>query len=335
MNEKLGAKTPDDPNDFPAPFVKDNEPGSEYKPKPNDVTAALYLLLRTQDIVGGAFTCPATGQDAWDFGGGVNTALDWNNWAGNTGLREHASYSYQNPYPSRQAIANGIKLNGENAFEIPFAADMNPGSDALTKLTPRSPAKEMMRGNSPNHSREGQNVLFGDGHVQFVTTPFAGVKQDNIYTFGPSGEGNDKAGGDGIVGSPVGPDDAILLPTAKDIGLADANGDLERRWQAQSVSADEAQKLRSQMSGTFTFLLPTGRTFGKLDVTGNSMVVTMPNEKSATFQYTIVARMGDRFRCAVTSGGEDEHDVVNVAFVDAGIRMTGAPRLSGTWKRQP
>jgi len=36
--------------------------------------------------------------------------------------------------------------------------------------------------NSRNHKREGENVLFGDGHVDFVKKPIVGVNYDNIYT---------------------------------------------------------------------------------------------------------------------------------------------------------
>jgi prepilin-type processing-associated H-X9-DG protein len=36
--------------------------------------------------------------------------------------------------------------------------------------------------NSRNHGGEGQNVLFMDGHVEFMKTPIVGVDNDNIYT---------------------------------------------------------------------------------------------------------------------------------------------------------
>src|SRR5213075_1579940 len=68
------------------PFVKDDQPNTKYRPANNDVTAALYLLLRTQDITSEVFICPATMQERWDFGGGKNTALNWTNWKGNEAL---------------------------------------------------------------------------------------------------------------------------------------------------------------------------------------------------------------------------------------------------------
>jgi prepilin-type N-terminal cleavage/methylation domain-containing protein len=36
--------------------------------------------------------------------------------------------------------------------------------------------------NSRNHSQEGENVLYQDGHVDFVKKPICGVNYDNIYT---------------------------------------------------------------------------------------------------------------------------------------------------------
>jgi prepilin-type processing-associated H-X9-DG protein len=36
--------------------------------------------------------------------------------------------------------------------------------------------------NSRNHASEGQNVLFVDGHVEWVNKPIVGVNHDNIYT---------------------------------------------------------------------------------------------------------------------------------------------------------
>lgn len=36
--------------------------------------------------------------------------------------------------------------------------------------------------NSRNHRGEGQNVLFADGHVEFLKRPLVGVNRDNIYT---------------------------------------------------------------------------------------------------------------------------------------------------------
>jgi prepilin-type processing-associated H-X9-DG protein len=61
----------------------------------------------------------------------------------------------------------------------------------------------MKQANSNNHEDDGQNVLYGDGHVEFQKNPFVGVQRDNIYTT--------QAGV--VVGSPVNSNDSVMLPT--------------------------------------------------------------------------------------------------------------------------
>src|SRR4051812_21828157 len=85
-------------------------------PQPNDVTAALFLLLRTQDIAPEVFTCPSSNAEKWDFGGGANTALNWSNW---TDIKKHLSYSMQNPYANDAAVKAGFVWT--NAINENFA----------------------------------------------------------------------------------------------------------------------------------------------------------------------------------------------------------------------
>ncbi|MGR3175107.1 MAG: prepilin-type N-terminal cleavage/methylation domain-containing protein [Candidatus Scalindua sp.] len=78
--------------------------------------------------------------------------------------------------------------------DVALAADRPPASpDATTS--------------SDNHNGRGQNVVYVDGHVEFVTSPLAGwysgdgTTRDNIYT--------NTAGGTGV--STIGTDTVILL----------------------------------------------------------------------------------------------------------------------------
>ncbi len=203
----------DTPTFFTGADSKD--PFAKECPQVNDVSAALYLLLRTEDITSNAFVCPSSDAVADQFGGGTHTALDQSNFPSPDNL----SYSYADPYPSRNAAGKGYKLAQGMDPTFAMAADINPASDALTKLTVNSTAADMRGGNSPNHHGDGQNVLFADGHVEFQNTPLCGAHRDNIYTYGDSGSdpvtnAARPTGGAGIVGSPVGPDDSVLLPVA-------------------------------------------------------------------------------------------------------------------------
>jgi len=73
----------------------------------NDVSAAMYLLLRAGDISSEVFNCPSTqpyvspsaNAQKWDYGGGTNTAHNWCNWNGNSNsLLNNMSYSYEDSF---------------------------------------------------------------------------------------------------------------------------------------------------------------------------------------------------------------------------------------------
>lgn len=161
------------------------------RPYANDVSAAIYLLLSTQDSTPEVFICPSSDGQRWDFGGGANTAANWCNFNGTQAMGKELSYSIQNPYPDFGA--NTFKWNQGLGADFAVMADMNPGvltgfgsggiSDNVAALTSRSSsANERRWGASANHNKEGQNVLYGDGHVDFSVTAMAGPGGDNIYT---------------------------------------------------------------------------------------------------------------------------------------------------------
>lgn len=187
------------------PFASDG-------PQPNDVTAAAFLLLRTQEITPEVFTCPYSNAERWDFGGGSNTAMNWSNWEGAAGVKLHLSYSFANPYPDDAAVGAGYKLTSNITPEFAIAADMNPGTvngSNVLNVTSVSSTSAMKLGNSRNHDQDGQNVLYGDGHVEFQQNPFCGVMRDNIYARKASSSGFDSSE---ICNSPLNADDSVLLP---------------------------------------------------------------------------------------------------------------------------
>jgi prepilin-type N-terminal cleavage/methylation domain-containing protein/prepilin-type processing-associated H-X9-DG protein len=184
-------------------------------PTANDVSAALFLLLRTQEITAEVFVCPSSNAEKWDFDGGSNTALNWNNWK-NTTIVKQLSYSYQVPYPDTTAVSGGFKLNTSITAEFAVASDMNPGSsgnnDNVLNVQSTDSTSNMKRGNSNNHDEDGQNVLYGDGHVEFQQNPFCGVARDMIYARKAASTGFSSSTAAWTSQSPFNGDDSVLLP---------------------------------------------------------------------------------------------------------------------------
>jgi prepilin-type N-terminal cleavage/methylation domain-containing protein len=181
----------------------------------NNVTAALFLLIRTQDITPDIFICPSSDAIRDNFGGGSNHAQTRSNF---TKLPENLSYSHANPYPDVDLEMAGYvrdKVTRMNS-EFALAADINPGRgasgrDVTLPKDQNAPASEMRKANSANHRGDGQNVLYGDFHVEFVSQPFSGSRRDNIYTVSGSADGSIPTSTT-IVGSPKWPADSVLLP---------------------------------------------------------------------------------------------------------------------------
>lgn len=178
-------------------------------PKANDVTANIFLLLRSQDISSEIFICPSTDLKGWNFNG--KGGQEFSNFPDNRNL----SYSFANPYPGSQAAQAGYRLELNTRADFALAADMNPGGTILSTLAANSPPALLRSGNSKNHGGAGQNVLYADCHVAFQTTSFCGAKQDCIFTIA----GKDSAGfplttSTSIVGSPTWDGDSVLLPVA-------------------------------------------------------------------------------------------------------------------------
>ena len=203
------------PTEYTAPLAP--HPFLGGGPGPNDVTAALFLLVRTQDLTPEVFVCPSVdGAERWDFGGGGRTAQGVSNFPG----RQFLTYSYANPYPTPAAEKAGYKLDYTLTSEFAIVADMNPGGSAVVAATPTSPKAVLASANSPNHAGDGQNVLYADGHVEFQNTPFCGMRRDggaaggtfrdNLYTPGAG------SGSAAVRGAAADALDSVLLPTALD-----------------------------------------------------------------------------------------------------------------------
>jgi prepilin-type N-terminal cleavage/methylation domain-containing protein/prepilin-type processing-associated H-X9-DG protein len=181
----------------------------------NNVPEALFLLLRTEDITSAVFVCPSSNATADVYGGGTNTALNQIDF---TNIQNNLSYSYASPYPDTNALGSGYKMVQGLEPTFAVAADINPGTgngagsnDNVLYPNTSSSSQAMRYGNSDNHGKDGQNVLFGDGHVEFDNNPFVGTDRDNIYTRAGPTWGTTAQD---LVNSPYVANDSVLLPTS-------------------------------------------------------------------------------------------------------------------------
>lgn len=94
--------------------------------------------------------------------------------------------------------------------QVPLASDMAPLSDGgNTKNTALLKGATTKLYNSANHMDEGQYVMFGDDHAEFVRDPYVGPQNDNIFTIG-AGVGTPATLT--TVGATVIPDDVVMVP---------------------------------------------------------------------------------------------------------------------------
>lgn len=193
----------------------------------NNIPASLFLLLRTQDISSEVFTCPSSNAVKDEFGGGSNSAQNRGNFTGQTGgsVVSNLSYSYASPFTTSTAVGSGYRLNTSLSPDFAVAADINPGTtpsnlNNVTVVRSNSPSSGMRLGNSNNHDRDGQNVLYGDGRVEFQQSPFVGISRDNIFTQSDTvNPANGTAGTTPfqytsavVLGVPADANDSVLLP---------------------------------------------------------------------------------------------------------------------------
>ena len=201
------------------PFGAGTIPGN------NNVTAAIFLLLRTQDISAEVFTCPSGSAEKDEFGGGTNTALNRSNFTGDGTdggkVAKNIGFSMANMYPDTTGVGRGYKWNNTLVPDFVIAADISPGitggNDNVERSTavPLTTARaDLKQSNSNNHNEDGQNILGGDGHAEFVVSALVGTGKDNIYTVAAvDSSGNPTGLNNGVSGAPGHSNDSVLLPT--------------------------------------------------------------------------------------------------------------------------
>jgi prepilin-type N-terminal cleavage/methylation domain-containing protein/prepilin-type processing-associated H-X9-DG protein len=199
------------------------------------IGSLLYMLIKFEDVSPKQFNCKGdSGAEVFKmttYPASTQTDLtkvyDFGTLPG-----KHNSYAYHFPFGRGMAAPRpaGVPISVNNKPSCPLAGDRNPGLDknASTYIvggataggskplgtTGDLPGDATVWGTNNNeykdkdllynaypHQREGQNVLFNDGHVKFETTTNVGVDNDNIYQrwgpgppgwLAPSGAGSTK-----------------------------------------------------------------------------------------------------------------------------------------------
>jgi hypothetical protein len=186
------------------------KPGSDVT-----MTTSLYLLIKYADVTPQQFVCrgdlgtkafklsdvkrgildPEVNDvtQVWDFG--QKDDLNTHVVAG-----QYCSYSYHMPYSDNSTGEPGFPVTAASNPASPLCGDRNPYLDknAWRYLEGRScggdPDEDCptwhaddyyydpdKTGNSACHRREGQNILFNDGHVLFAEYPNVGLNNDNVW----------------------------------------------------------------------------------------------------------------------------------------------------------
>lgn len=153
-----------------APWYKIGYQGSEN----HSNTRKVYLLVKNGYVELDSFVCPAcrkTNDAPKLTASQINTYRDFPD-------RRYVTYSFQ-----INCQQNG---DGELHCRKVLMADLSPLFENLPddfgKPFRLRLDRRLLTINSVNHRRKGQNVLFGDGHAEFLKKRFLGISTDDIFT---------------------------------------------------------------------------------------------------------------------------------------------------------
>jgi len=136
-------------------------------------TRPMWLLTKLNYSKPAAFVCPgACGGKALQLS--TLQVQNYNDFPS----REHVTYSFR--------ISCHTAESGKLICRKVLMADLSPLFENLpddySKPLKLHLNKDLLTLNSINHKRRGQNVLFGDGRVEFVKTRNTSLSEDDIFT---------------------------------------------------------------------------------------------------------------------------------------------------------
>lgn len=211
------------------PNAPDN-PFKDFAPDANhSVSQNLWLLVRGDFAQPEIFLCPSAPWaeekldrkvDGPDGEYGNFVSFPWKDPA------TTISYSFIQPWSRFADNHSTAELWGVDADpRVVLGADANNGKQPeFQGPGGRSDFPDIKKYvNSTNHKGEGQNLLYGDGHVAWSQTAYAGIDNDNVYTALPPDYTGNPGDSPGILSvrprDPFGPKankplewDSVLLP---------------------------------------------------------------------------------------------------------------------------
>jgi len=184
----------------------------------NNVTASLFTMVRDGSTGTKSWICPSTSDvkdpltdDGTQSGNFLPLTNRWDFFAD-----ANLSYSPINMYHA----AVGDRWTTNVAPDFIIMGDNNNASGPGVHTPAATPAAD----NSSSHKGDGQNVLFGDGHVEFVTDPDRGPAGDDIHAMTVKGDDapptlglND---GDAATSAAVADTDVVLIPLTGNNGVS-------------------------------------------------------------------------------------------------------------------
>ncbi len=149
------------------------------------VTASLWILVADGSTGTKTWICPSSGDTADPGYTADNTTTSisasdsWDFLQGPTGnVSKYLSYSPLNMF----ATNNTTNWSSNVKSDFVLLGDKNNGSDeTAVGADNKTDADEAEKANSKNHSGDGQNFTFGDGHQEWSTNPCVGPSSDNVY----------------------------------------------------------------------------------------------------------------------------------------------------------
>ncbi len=181
--------------------VDNAPPGNVYFGVANN----MWQLVRGDFAEANIFRCPSDPDNKnWEFdmedisggSGGSGPEYFWSfpfkGWS--TGIHSELSYSFIQPWSLfSTGKRSGDVWGPETDARVVLGADQNNGGKDNDYNNYNPTYRESGGGkpiygnmkkyvNSKNHGGDGQNVMYGDGHVNFERSAYVGVNGDNIYT---------------------------------------------------------------------------------------------------------------------------------------------------------